>query len=56
MASVPQVKGPWLWTSTAGMVMGSMPWNVSMMTLPVLQLVLPAISAGVIFRVQGMSP
>ena len=55
-ASVPQANGPWLLTSTAGMASGSLPANVSMMTLPVSFSYSPAISSGVIRRVQGISP
>ena len=56
--SVPQAKGPWLCTSTAGTWAGSIfrDWKVSMITLPVSSSYLPAISSGVIFRVQGISP
>ena len=56
MASVPQAKGPWLCTSTAGMSSGLLPWKVSTMTLPVSSSYSPAISSGVILRVQGISP
>ena len=54
--SVPQENTPWLWTSTPGMDMGSLPWKVSMMTLPVSSSYSPRISSSVIFRVQGISP
>ena len=47
---------PALCTSTAGMSSGFLPWKVSTMTLPVSRSYSPAISAGVILRVQGISP
>ena len=54
--SLPQVKGPWLCTSTAGISIGSQPRKVSVITRPVSFSYSPAISLGVIFRVQGTSP
>ena len=56
MASAPQAKGPWLYTSAPGTSAGSLPEKHSMITLPVSFSYSPRISASVIGRVQGMAP
>ena len=54
-ASVPQVKGPWFLTRTAGVSIGFMALKRSTMTLPVSFSYSPKISFFFMSRVQGIS-
>ncbi len=56
IASVPHANGPWEYTSTPGIAVGSLSEKVSTMTLPVSFSYSPCISSSVMGRVQGIAP